>query len=851
MIDVALKGLARRKLRALLTGLAVIIGVAMISGTYVLTDSISGAFGNIFSEAYRGADTVVSPKPVVDSDVDNTPTIPQSVVARIAARDDVAQVSGAVTSDVGARLTTKQGRPIDTKGAPALAMGIDPRTPDLAQIRVTSGRLADGAGEIVIDSSTAAKHGYALGDAIGVQTDSGTRRFTIVGLGTFGNASLGSATVAVFDLATAQQLLNRGSAVDEILVAAKPDVDTAALTAAIAADLPDDLEVRSGKAEAAAQTADVGEDLKFINYFLLTFAAIALFVGSFVIFNTLSITVAQRTRELATLRTLGASRRQVMRSVVLEAVVIGVASSIVGLVTGLGLAKGLNALFAALDVDLPSRGLVLEPRTVIVSLLVGTLVTMAASVLPARRASRIAPITAVREGSSAASAGASRRGLVVGGLAAIAGAGALVWSLLGDLTVQSRLTLMGVGLAGMFLGVAVLLPRAVRPMAHAVGAPFARIGGEAARLGRENTVRSPSRTAASAAALMIGLALMAFVAVLGSGLRQSSREALDAQLLATHVVAKSDGFENLTPGTDRAVLAAPGVRVSTGVRSGFARIGDSEQHVNGVDPAVIGHLYRFRWTDGSDARLAAMTDAQVIIDDDFARDQGLSVGASLRLTAAAGRTATFTVAAVAKPARFDPLLGAVVMTQAAFDRLSPRATDAYVLAAMDGNAGAASSALSRALADYPDAEVATREGFVESRSAGINQMLNLLYVLLALSVVVSMFGMLNTLALAVVERTREIGMLRAVGMSRRQVRGMIRSEGITTALIGAAMGLPIGVGLAALVTHALAEYDVGFSVPVGGLIGLAAAAILIGIAAATLPGRRAAWLDVLKALQYE
>ena len=851
MLSVALKGLAQRKLRAVLTGLAVIIGVAMITGTYVLTDTISNAFGNIFEQSYKGADAVVTPKTIVNADNAGTPTIPASELQTIRSRSDVAAASGQVADDTGAHLTNRAGKPIDTNGAPSLAFGLDPDQPQFSLMTVDQGSLARGPTQVVIDDTTATRNGYRVGDSIGIQIDGATRRFTISGIGSFGGTSIGSATVAAFDVSTAQALLGRDGAFDQIVASAKPGVSAAALTTAIARDLPSTIQVRSGTDEAKAESKDVSGDLSFINYFLLTFAAIALFVGSFVIFNTLSITVAQRTRELATLRTLGASRRQVMRGVVAEAFVIGLGSSILGILAGVGLAKGLNALFVALSIDLPQAGMVLATRTIVVSLLVGTLVTVAASVLPARRASRVAPVTAVREGAELPRTAVGRRASLIGAVMGALGVAGLATSLMADIATRPRIILMVLGLVATFIGIAALMPRIVRPLTRLIGGPLARVLGESGRLGTDNAMRNPGRTASTAAALMIGIALMTFVAVLGNGLRASDRNALRDQLGATHVISKSDGFENLTPGTDRAAATAAGVEIVSGVRASTVKVGADEVAVNGVDPATIGGLYRFDWDRGSNETLTSLSGAEAIVSHDFAKDHRLSVGSPFTVQSASGTTRTLRVTGTYLPKKFDSLMGSVVMTQNTFGSLVPRASDSLVLAKFADTGDAGRTALTTALGAYPDGKVQTAAAFVESRAKGIDTMLNLLYVLLALSVVVSLFGMVNTLALSVIERTRELGLLRAVGMSRRQVRRMIRSEGVTTALIGATMGLPIGIGLAALVTRALGDYDVGFSLPLVGLVSLTVMAIAAGILAAVGPGRRAARLDVLRALQYE
>jgi putative ABC transport system permease protein len=460
-------------------------------------------------------------------------------------------------------------------------------------------------------------------------------------------------------------------------------------------------------------------------------------------------------------------------------------------------------------------------------------------------------VTAVRDGAELPRTAAARRAPFVGAAVGMAGIAGLAVSLMADLETRPRIIMMVLGLLATFLGIAALMPRIVRPLTRVIGGPVGRLGGQPGRLGTENAMRNPGRTASTAAALMIGLALMTFVAVLGTGLKSSDRNALGDQISATHVISKSTGFENLTPGTDRAAATAAGAEIVSGVRSATVKVGDNQVAANGVDPSAIVSLYRFDWDRGSNAVLTAMSGNQAIVSHDFAKDRNLVVGSSFTVQSASGATGTLRVAGTYTPKKLDSLMSPIVMTQTAFDSLVPRASDSLVLARMAGGDQAGSTALTAALGAYPDGTVLTASAFVNERAKDIDTLLNLLYVLLALSVVVSMFGMINTLALAVIERTRELGLLRAVGMSRRQVRRMVRSESITTALIGAVMGLPIGIGLAALVTRALDDYDVGFTLPVTGLVTLTIVAVAAGILAAVAPGRRAARLDVLRALQYE
>jgi putative ABC transport system permease protein len=849
MRRVALRGLAARKLRAVLTAIAIVLGVAMVSGTLILTDTIDRAFTRIFTTSYKNTDAVVTGRPIVADAASGAPTVPAALLPRIRALPGVRAAAGSMIDVSGMGSTAKiighDGKPISTN-APNLGFGVNPAYARFNPMTLTSGRWAAGPDQVVLDVGTADDHGLRMGERVGIAGDGPVRRYRVVGLARFGDVdSLGGATIAVFDVPTARRVLGK-TGFDAISIAARPGVSTDALIAQVRPLLPAAAQIQSGDARAESDGKDVSEAVDFIRWFLLAFGAIALFVGAFVIFNTLSITVAQRTREFATLRTLGASRRQVMRSVALEALVIGLAASIAGLALGVGLAKGLSALFGAFGLSMPEAGTVVSGRTIVVSLLVGVLVTLVAGIVPAVRATRVPPIAAVREG---APPSGGRRGLLPGAIVTALAALVLGFAILaGDLGAGARLLGVAVGTLALFVGVAMLAPRLVRPLAALVGWPAARLAGTPGRLARENAVRNPGRTASTAAALMIGLALVTFVAVLGASLKDSDREAISSQIRSDHVVTAQDGFTPLPLAAGRAVAAAPGVVVATSVRTDQAKANGHAVTVTGVDPRTIARGYAFRWSAGSAEALIGLDSGGAIVQKGFAGDHGLGLGDRVHLLTPSGSTIDLTVAAVDAPPRLAPLLGEVVISQGIFDRTFPRPQDRYTF--LDVRPGSEAAARA-ALAGVPDADLRTREGYVEKQSGNLDVILNLLYVLLALSVVVSLFGMVNTLVLAVFERTRELGMLRAVGMTRAQTRSMVRHESVITALIGGALGIPLGLLLAALVVRSMSGYDVGYSVPVGTLVAFAAIAVAAGVLAAILPARRAAALRPLEALQYQ
>ena len=858
MKRIALKSIAFRKTRALLTAMAIVLGVSMISGTYVLTDTIDRAFTDILTASYKDTSAVISGREIVKDSASGTATVPESLLRRVRRLPDVQTAAGSVMSERGVKLLDARNEPIGAKNTEAIAIGVDTSQPRFNPLHLVTGRWANGPGQVVLDKATAKKQHLAAGDTVGVAAaGGGGARYRVTGIAKYGDVdSLGGAMLAVFTVPVAQQLTGKAGQLDTISLAARKGVAPERLVREVAPMLPPSAQVKRASDQAKSDAADVDEFMKFFQYFLLAFAAIALFVGSFVIFNTLSITVAQRAREFATLRTMGASRRQVMRSVLLEGAIVGVLASAAGLALGLGLAKGLTALMRALQLQLPQAATVFAPRTAIVSMSVGIAITVLATIVPALRATRVPPIAAVREG---AAVPPSRLGAKASGLAVatvvVALAALAVGSFASGLSTGATLLTLGGGVLALFVGVAMVAPALVRPMAAVLGAPARRLGGSAGALARGNATRNPARTASTAAALMIGLALVTVVATLGAGLRHSVRSSLDDQIRADYVVTSQTGLPAAATKSGLPT-SLPGVGTAAVVLDDRARVGDSDTGVDGVDPEAIARTYDFRWTHGSsDAALARLGDDGAIVKKSFADKHHLHVGSAIAMTGPSGRRLTVHVRGVYAPPAFDkiqPVLAPVFVSRTAFTATFPRPQLRYAFVRVDrAPSPEAMGAFRQALRRLPGTKVQTKDAWVSEQAAGINTMLNLLYVLLALSIVVSLFGMVNTLILAVFERTRELGMLRAIGMSRRQVRRMVRHESTITALIGAGLGLPVGLFLAAIVTRALSEQGLAFAIPVASLAAFVVAAVVAGLVAAVAPARRAARLDVLHALQYE
>jgi putative ABC transport system permease protein len=849
LTSLGLKSLWARKIRALTTTFAVVIGVAFVAGSYILTDTIFAAFDEIFSESLKGTSVVVSAKNPVEQESGEVQTIPASLLPRIERTPGVKRAAGAIFTPGG--FFNAENEAIGAKFAPKFISSVLPN--ELESLNYVEGHPPRGPTEASIDKAAAEDADLAVGERIKLVGQGATRVFRLAGLTQLGSASFGGASIAQVTLPVAQDLTNKRGRLDQISVAADDGVTPEALKRRIERQMPANVRVETGKESADRSSNEIRDALGFLQTFLLVFGFIALFVGSFLIFNTFSITVAQRVSEFGMLRTLGASRRQILSSVLVEAGVIGLVGAIVGIAGGFVIAALLKALLKAFGVDLPTTDLVLESRTVIVAVLVGVVVTFVASLIPALRSTRVPPIAALR----AFTAPPSRRRRVVTAILSVlfglVGLALLLGGLFGGGSAGAAAGMMGGGAVIIVLAVSIFSPRLVPPLAAVSGWPLERLRRLLGRLARENAQRNPGRTAVTAAALMIGLALVTFVTVFAAGLKSSVAQVVDENFAGGLIIQNTDGFSPIPDGVADAAAEVPGVEQVATNRSTQAKLlpGGSGLRVSAPTPNV-GEMVEFEWKAGGPDDLRGLGDGEAIVSDNFASDHGLEVGDSFRLLTQKGERPRFTVAA-----EFDSKLGVfgdAIVTQAALAREFGQTQDVidFVKIAPDADADKIQALLTKGVeVAFPTAEVLNQQELKDQREEQVGQLVNLFYALLMLAIVISLFGIANTLALSIHERTRELGMLRAIGMSRRQVRTMIRYEAVITALIGAILGMALGIVFAALIAQPLKDEGFTLSYPIGSLIVLLVLSALAGVIAAIPPARRASRLDTLKALQYE
>jgi putative ABC transport system permease protein len=845
MLRASWKSLLARKLRLLMSGFAIVLGVAFVAGSLIFTDTLSQAFTTIM--AGSTGDVVVRPVGAVnDENTQSGKTLPASLVGDLAKADGAARVDGFVSA-VGVFVVGRDGKVIGAQGAPGLGMNFSdaPAGHGLQGLSITSGRAPAKAGEITLDPLTAEKAGYKVGDTVPM-VSSGAQpsiKATMVGVGKFGGGGLAGASLTTFDLKTARQLFAGGKDVySGIWVTAKDGVSQAELRDQVRALLPAGVEAVTGDKAADESASAINQALSFISTFLLVFAGVSLVVGTFLIINTFSILVAQRSRELALFRALGASRRQVSRSVLFEALVIGFIGSTVGLALGFVLATGIKALFAAIGLDLSGSPLVFEPRTAIVAYLVGILVTAFAAYLPGRRASHIAPIEALRDDVAMPESSIRVRAAIGTALTAL-GAVALGVGLF--TSIPKALVYIGAGMLLVVVGVAIASPLLGRPVVAIVGMAYRRMFGTVGRLAEQNAMRNPRRTAATASALMVGLTLVSMMAVFGQSTKASVDKTIGDSFSADYVVSNAIGVP-FSPAIADQIKQVPGVQAAARFRYVAAKVDGGMTQVGGIEPAPFAKAMKVKMDSG---RIGALSGQTLLVESKLAKEKGLAVGDKVTMSIA-GNAASYPVVGT-----FEALPGFAGWSYlTSLEALSaagvvPADNFAYVVRSPGADAAAVRAGIDKVVADLPTVTLKDQAEFAAEQRAPIDQMLALIYALLGLAVVIAVLGIVNTLALSVIERTREVGLLRAVGLSRRQLRTMVRLESIIISLLGAVLG--VGLGLAFGVALQRSQADSGIevlSVPFVQLFVFVLLAALVGVLAAVWPARRAARLDVLRAI---
>ena len=859
MARLVLRGFAQRKLRVALTGIAIALGVALMAGTYILTDTINQSFAGIFKAAAKGDSVVVSPSQTLGNQAQSeTSPITEQMLARVRSTPGVAQAAGGIFTE-GTFLDTKRKR-LTSGHSPGFVSAVVPSR--FESFKPVKGHLPSRASEVAIDESTAERSNVKLGQQIIVAGRAAAKQYTVVGVVKFASGeSFGGAGVALLTLAEAQRVVGEPGRFDQIDVAASNGVSDEQLRARIRAALPRTVDVRTGTQQAEKNTSDLEENLSFLRTFLLVFAYIALVVGAFIIFNTFSITIAQRTREFALLRMLGASRRQIMLTVIGEGLLLGVLGAVLGLFAGIGLAPALDQLFKLFGADIPDNGTVLETRTIVVSLAVGIVVTVLAGLPSALRATRVPPIAALREGVEIPPRQALTRGRY---------ALPILLALIAIRLIVAIANHEGTGTIVIVAAIGVLIA-AVRLRQRARGrnyrvVPFlARVLGVLVTwrgitgvLARENTIRQPGRTMVTAAALTIGIALVAFISVFAAGVKSTINHTVSRSFAGNLIIENSQGSEEhgIPTGVTQAVAKVSGVARVTPLAFAVGRVKGTSSNavITAVEPSTFASVYHIEWASGSsEATLSSLNDSTVIVKKDFAKSHHLTVGKTISVLTPTTKTVSLRVVGIVKES--FGLLQDLTITRTLADSSFGLREDAldFVSYAPGASNAQVQPAVDRLLdAQFPQARSRTSAQFRKEQSEQINTVLALIYVLLALSVIVSLFGIVNTLILSIYERTRELGMMRAIGTSRRQVRQMIRYESVITALIGGVFGLVIGL-VAAIVVALWPLSGSGYllTIPVGTLIVLLVIAAIAGLLAAQLPARRAAKLNVLEALGAE
>jgi putative ABC transport system permease protein len=862
VVRLALRGLLVHRVRLAATAVAVMLGVGFIAGTYVLTDTLRVAVNGLLHQSQANVAVLVQGRSAVSTSPttfgDNGLTIPQGSVGRVAAVPGVAAADGVVLGPVA--VLGPNGKALSATGSLQLAVSVG-TVPSLRSLTLRQGRFPTGPDQAVLDVASARRFHIGIGQTIRLAGAGAARRFRVVGLVGYGDAdSLAGTTIVGLTLTATQAVLGQPGQIYEVVVASAPGVAASALKTKVAATLGPDFRVRTQQQAIASATSSIDKGFAVFSDVLLVFAGVALFVAIFLIFNTFSILLAQRSKELALLRCLGATRRQLVSTVLAESAVVGVAASAAGLGVGVVLALGIRRLLSSIGIGFPSAAPVVEVRTVVVSLVVGTVATMGAALLPALRGARTSPVAALRDELPVDLGRPAPYRLVAGSVLVLAGVLVVVGALHhGRGQASTRAEVAAFGLVLGFLGLSALVPLVARPLAGVIGWPFAALRGVPGQLGRRNAMRHPRRTATTAAALMIGLTLVTTIAIFARSVQASTDASLEGGLHAD-VVLTPKGTASLSPSVGERLAALPQLRnvaaLSShqvvidlaGRRSGGA---SDRAGATGTDVAAYARDVSIPPTSGS---LEAVHGSAVAVTTGIASTWHLRVGSPLPLGSVEVAKRTFTVAAVIH----DPtgMTGDILFSTGGLALLFPTGSPSItvVLAQQAPGVGqsTALAAIDRVTSAFPQVRVETKAGFIGAANHQFQQLVGVVTALLGLAVVIALFGIVNTLALSVVERRREIGLLRALGMSRSQLRASVRWEAVVVALLGTVLGIVLGLAFAWVVVDALRSDGIThFSLPVVELVVFVVLAGVAGVVAAIVPARSAARVDVLAAITTE
>jgi putative ABC transport system permease protein len=839
---IALKGILGRKARLILTSLAVILGTSFLAGTSVFSDTLNRTFDNLFSDVFKNVDAYVRSTQVIDADFgqEERQRISADLVSIVEKVPGVRDASPDIQAF--ARIIGKDGKPIGSDGQGPPTFGSIGEEFAGALWSTAKGDWPNGPSEVVIDEASAKAGKYELGDTVKVVAQSGSREFTLVGIASYGDVrSPGGATFALFDSVTAAEFLTKPGFIDAILVSGDGSVSDEKLSKAIQDALPttSKTETLTG-AEITLETQDqIGSALDFFGILLSTFSFIALGVGCFVIYNVFSISAAQRQRENALLRAIGASRKQITRAMLIEATVVGLLGSVIGLVAGIGLSAGLSALLRAVNIDIPSGGLVLSQNTVTSTIIIGLIVTVLSAILPARRAGKVPPLAAMRA-TALEIAEPGRKRLYTGLISIALGLAIIVAVVMG-----ASNNYLGIGILFVFIGTIVLGPIIARPVAMFLGRPAARFRGVTGVMARQNSARNPKRTSRTASPVLIGVALVTAVTALAASIKGQIDDVFTAQFKGDYAISTdARGFGGLSPSLAVDLNKMPQVEKATGFGFLTVKIEDNGQYLTTITPKTIEGL----WDIGLiNATYSDLTTSDIFVSESTAKKKNIALGSVLQTTFGDGSTRPLKVAGFF----VNDEIGNYIANSALVDGSAIIMFDigVYIKTKDNVDKAEAFTALENAVKKYGQGELLTKQEYINKQSGQVNQLLGLIYGLLMLSVIISIVGIIITLLLSVFERQRELALLRAVGMTRSQVRTTVRWESVITSLLGAVLGIILGIGLGWVIVFALKDQGLtSFKLPVGPTIVIMIISFIVGLFAAIYPAWRATRVNILDAL---